>query len=107
MKPVTVDEKGRVVLPRALREQYGIAKGDMLWFVATESGLELRPAAPPAEGLGPVAQAVLAEFAAGTTRPLRTVMAEMKLRPGKPRTSRRTASTAPNGRKAILRRTRR
>jgi AbrB family looped-hinge helix DNA binding protein len=106
MKPVTVDGKGRVILPLALREQFGITKGDVLWFVATTNGLELRRAAPPAEGLGPVAEAALAEFEAGKTKPLRQLMTETQARPvlrkARPH---RTKSTSRSARKLTLKRT--
>jgi AbrB family looped-hinge helix DNA binding protein len=106
MKPVTVDSKGRVILPLELREQFGISQGDMLWFVATADGLELRRAAPPAESLGHVAEAVLQEFEAGKTKPLRQLLTEAQTRPAPGKTRlRRTKSISPSARKPTSRRT--
>ncbi len=38
-----LDSTGRLVVPKAIREQYGIAVGDTLRFVAVDDGILLLP----------------------------------------------------------------
>jgi len=37
-----VQEKGQVTIPQAVRAALGLKKGDMVTFVQTESGIEIR-----------------------------------------------------------------
>jgi AbrB family looped-hinge helix DNA binding protein len=39
-----VQEKGQVTIPQAVRKALGLRKGDMVTFVQTESGIEIRRA---------------------------------------------------------------
>jgi AbrB family looped-hinge helix DNA binding protein len=39
-----VQEKGQVTIPQAVRAALGLKKGDMVTFVQTESGIEIRRA---------------------------------------------------------------
>ena len=34
-----IDELGRLVIPKDLREQYGLKPGDKVWFTAYDNGI--------------------------------------------------------------------
>ena len=34
-----IDELGRLVIPKDLREQYGLKSGDKVWFTAYDNGI--------------------------------------------------------------------
>ena len=34
-----IDELGRMVIPKDLREQYGLKPGDKVWFTAYDNGI--------------------------------------------------------------------
>ena len=34
-----IDELGRLVIPKDLREQYGLKPGDKVWFTANDDGI--------------------------------------------------------------------
>jgi AbrB family looped-hinge helix DNA binding protein len=64
----TVDSKGRVTIPAALRKELGIHEGDTV-FVETRDGMiRVAKAENPFDAL---AEEALAEHRAGLTRPLR------------------------------------
>ena len=41
---VRVQEKGQVTIPRAIRRKMKLKKGDLVMFVETKTGVEIRPA---------------------------------------------------------------
>jgi AbrB family looped-hinge helix DNA binding protein len=43
MKQVTIDKLGRLVLPKPVRDELGLAPGDRIDLVRTRDGVELRP----------------------------------------------------------------
>jgi AbrB family looped-hinge helix DNA binding protein len=43
MTRVTIDKLGRLVLPKQVRQELGVAPGDTLELHATDAGVELRP----------------------------------------------------------------
>lgn len=75
MTSVTVDAKGRLAIPRELREALDISAGDVLFVEAdAEKGvLHLAKAINPFDAL---ADDALAEYRAGRTRKLRAYAAE-------------------------------
>ena len=60
--PVSVQAKGQVTLPRAVREKLKLKKGDLVTFVETSEGIVIKPAAlVPNEALDEIGQALQAQ----------------------------------------------
>ena len=74
MTPVRMDEKGRVVIPRAVREALDLQAGDVLFIELEREGEFFRVArsANPFDVMGDYA---IREFEAGRTMSLRDVAA--------------------------------
>lgn len=70
---VRVDAKGRVSLPRSLRQRLGLEAGALLFVQESGGELRLRRAANPFDVLAEQAEA---DVAAGRTKPLRVYAAE-------------------------------
>lgn len=75
---VKVDAKGRLTIPRRLRDRFGVEPGDVLYVDYDEKGQILRYAKPenPFDAL---ARHALAERQAGRTRSLRAFAAENEI----------------------------
>lgn len=50
--PTTVDDRGRVLIPKELRDRLGLEPGDSVLIDADEEALYLRPALSREEALG-------------------------------------------------------
>jgi AbrB family looped-hinge helix DNA binding protein len=48
---VTVDERGRILIPKELRDAHGLSPGSPVIIEPTEHGIELRPALPKEEAM--------------------------------------------------------
>lgn len=70
MVAVKVDAKGRLTIPRRLREELGIVPGDML-FVEREAGHEVLRYIKIENPFDALAEAAADEYRAGQTRSLR------------------------------------
>jgi AbrB family looped-hinge helix DNA binding protein len=72
---VKLDDKGRVSLPKKLREQAGLGPGDALFLEYDDlnNTFQLTKAVNPLEGL---LQEALREYEAGETIPLRQIAEE-------------------------------
>ncbi len=75
MDTVKVDSKGRLSIPREIREQLGIESGDV-YFVEADSEHAVIHFAKAESPFGPIAQYAINEYHAGRTRSLREVAAE-------------------------------
>lgn len=77
---IKVDSKGRVSIPKRVREQAGLQPGDTLFLaIDQESGtVQLRKVTNPFDGL---ALHAIAEYEAGRTRSLDEIMDEMGIGP--------------------------
>lgn len=73
---VTVDEKGRVLIPRKARAALGIAPGDALFLDVGPAAIRLAKIENPFDAL---AAEALGEHAAGRTRTLAEFAAEHEL----------------------------
>ena len=48
---MTVDERGRVLIPKELRDAHGLNPGSPVILEPTDRGIELRPALPKEEAM--------------------------------------------------------
>lgn len=48
---VTVDERGRVLIPKELRDAHGLGPGSPVILESTERGIEMRPALAKEEAM--------------------------------------------------------
>lgn len=62
--PTTVDDRGRVLIPKELREELGLEPGDAVVIDADEDGVHLRPALSREEALGRLIGGITEENAA-------------------------------------------
>ena len=70
----TVDDKGRLLIPDAIRKQYGIEAGDIFFIQVEETGvIRYARAENPFDLL---AEHAVREYRAGRTRGLREIAAE-------------------------------
>jgi AbrB family looped-hinge helix DNA binding protein len=70
----TVDQKGRLLIPDAIRKQYGIEAGDIFFIQVEETGvIRYARAENPFDLL---AEHAIREYRAGRTRDLREIAAE-------------------------------
>jgi AbrB family looped-hinge helix DNA binding protein len=78
--PLKIDNKGRVSIPKQLRERAGLEPGDALFLEYDESSntFHLKKAINPFDIL---ALEALREYEAGETRSLDEVMAELGVEP--------------------------
>lgn len=70
---VRMDSKGRISLPRSLRERKGYAEGTVFFWQEDDGGIRLMPAVNPFDAL---ADEAAVEFRAGSTRSLRDYAGE-------------------------------
>ena len=70
----TIDNKGRLSIPREMREALGLLPGIVVFFAYIDGELRIRRADDP---YGPIAQQVVAEYRRGLTTPLEQVAAEL------------------------------
>jgi len=73
MASVTMDKKGRVVIPKSLRQAVGAAEGDTFFIREVDGVLQLARAADPFDGL---AEHAIQEYRAGRTRSIRDIAGE-------------------------------
>lgn len=73
MAIVTVDDKGRVMIPKKVRDQLDVQPGDALFLRREGNALQLIKAENPFDGLANHAER---EYHAGRTRSLRDIAAE-------------------------------
>lgn len=72
---VRLDSKGRLSIPREVREEYGLEPGDTLFLQCDEKGvIRVAKAVNPFEAL---ADHAVAEYRAGRTRDLRAVATKL------------------------------
>lgn len=72
MAMVTVDDKGRVMIPKKVREELDVQPGDALFLQRDGNTLHLVKAENPFDGLANHAER---EYRAGRTRSLRDIAA--------------------------------
>jgi AbrB family looped-hinge helix DNA binding protein len=78
MDAITVDSKGRVLLPTKARKQLGLQPGDVLAFRCSRGMIQLRKVEDPFDAL---AEHAIAEHDAGRTRNLRDIARDIGLDP--------------------------
>ncbi len=73
MVVVMIDDKGRVMIPKKVREEIAVRPGDALFLRREGNTLQLAKAENPFDAL---AQHAVREFRAGRTRSLRDIAAD-------------------------------
>ena len=74
MDSITIDSKGRVLLPTKARKRLGLEPGDVLALRCSGTTIQLRKVEDPFDAL---AEHAIAEYDAGRTHSLRDVARDM------------------------------
>lgn len=73
-EPVRIDDRGRISLPKGIRDEMGLEAGDTLFMLLSKGRLEVRKAINPFDLL---VEDAIRDYEAGRTKNIEDLAAEM------------------------------